>query len=467
MSTQSLTITNPWTGEPAFELPLDDPAAVDAKVRAARAAADRWASTTLDTRLALVERFIEVAGRERDTLALEISRQMGKPVAEARGEVGTMIGRARMMMALAPDALADRGGAQGDGIRRTLLKEPLGVVLDIAAWNYPLLIAVNVVVPAVLAGDAVLLKHASQTARVGLWFERAFAAAEAPAGLVTAVTVRGRDARGLVQHPLVDGVFFTGSTAAGRTVYQHVAQREQGFIDAGLELGGKDPAYVRADMPLDIAVPNLVEGAFYNAGQSCCAVERIYVHRSLYADFVDAYVEQARRWTIGDPTADGTLIGALATPETLETLDAQVSDAVAKGARLLLGGERPAGPGWRYPATVVADATHAMSLMTEESFGPVIGIAAVEDDAEALRLMNDTVYGLTASIWTADHHVGGALARRVRAGTVFVNRCDYVDPSLPWTGFGDSGKGVTLSALGFDQLTRARGLHVRPLSLMR
>ncbi|MEZ4265616.1 MAG: aldehyde dehydrogenase family protein [Myxococcota bacterium] len=462
-----LTITNPWSGAVAYELRLDDPATVDAKVRAARTAADAWAHTSLAERSALVERFIEVAARERETLAASISRQMGKPVAEARGEVGTMITRARMMLALAPDALAEHSSAQGDGIRRTLLKAPLGVVLDIAAWNYPLLIAVNIVVPALLAGDSVLIKHASQTAQVGLWFEAAFRTAGAPDGLVTAVTVRGRDAQGLVQHPLLDGVFFTGSTAAGRTVYRQVAEREAGFIDAGLELGGKDPAYVRADMPLDIAVPNLVEGAFYNGGQSCCAVERIYVHRSIYADFVDAYVEEARRWTIGDPSVDGTLLGALATPETLETLDAQVADATKKGARLLLGGERPSGPGWRYPATVLADADHSMALMTEESFGPIIGITPVADDAEAVRLMNDTIYGLTASIWTADHHVGGDLARGVRAGTVFVNRCDYVDPSLPWTGFGDSGKGVTLSPLGFDHLTRARGLHVRPLSLMR
>ncbi|MEC9071846.1 MAG: aldehyde dehydrogenase family protein, partial [Myxococcota bacterium] len=314
---------------------------------------------------------------------------------------------------------------------------------------------------------AVVLKHASQTAGVGQWFEEAFKRAGAPEGLVTAVTVRGRDARGLVQHPGIDGVFFTGSVDGGRQVYRDVANRDDGFIDAGLELGGKDPAYVRADMPLDLVVPNLVEGAFYNAGQSCCAIERIYVHRSIYGDLLDAFVEEARRWTLGDPMEEGTMIGALATPGTMDTLERQVRDAVARGGRLLLGGERPAGSAWAWPATVVGDATHEMELMTEESFGPVIGLMPVDDDAEGIRHMNQAHYGLTASIWTADHQRGAELARSVESGTVFVNRCDFVDPALPWTGVKDTGKGVTLSSLGFLHLTRAQGLHVRPLDLLR
>jgi len=302
----ALSITNPWTGATALTLPLDDAAAIDVKVAAARSAARSWGQTSLAERIALVDRFIAVASAERQEIALSITRQMGKPVSEALGEVGTMIARARMMKDLAPDALADRHIALGDGIHRRITRDPLGVVVDIAAWNYPLLIAVNVLVPGVLAGNAVVLKHASQTAGVGRWFEEAFARAGAPAGLITAVTVRGRDASTLVQHPGVDGLFFTGSVPAGRQVYANVGNRPEGFIDAGFELGGKDPAYVRADMPLDIVVPNLVEGALYNAGQSCCAVERIYVHRCLYADFVDAYVEQARGWVIADPELPDT-----------------------------------------------------------------------------------------------------------------------------------------------------------------
>ena len=312
-----------------------------------------------------------------------------------------------------------------------------------------------------------VLKHASQTAGVGRWFEEAFTRAGAPPGLVTAVTVRGRDASTLVQHRGVDGLFFTGSVPAGRQVYSDVGARGHGFIDAGFELGGKDPAYVRADMPLDVVVPNLVEGAFYNAGQSCCAVERIYVARALYPDFVDAYLEQARSWVVEDPERPATRLGPLATSETLEELDKQVADAVERGARLLCGGRRLEGRAWAYPATVIADADHSMRLMREESFGPIIGIMPVDDDAQAVSLMNDTVFGLTASVWTADHEAGAALVRRVKAGTVFVNRCDYVDPSLPWTGFGDTGKGISLSSLAYDHLTRARGVHVRPLAMLR
>ena len=234
------------------------------------------------------------------------------------------------MLSLASEALADEVIERGDGIRRTIVREPLGVVLDIAAWNYPLIIAANVVVPAVLAGNAVLLKHASQTPGVGAWFETAFKEAGAPTGLVTWVNLRGRDMAPLLRHPVLGGVYFTGSVPAGRQVNQVVASRELGFLSTGLELGGKDPAYVRADMPLDVVVPNLVDGAFYNGGQSCCAVERIYVDRSIYTDFVDAYVADSRRWVVGDPSLESTLLGPMATPETLDVMDAQVA-AIAVG----------------------------------------------------------------------------------------------------------------------------------------
>ncbi len=464
---ETLQVVHPWTGEVALEVPIDGPEVVEAKVKRARQAWKAWRTTTLEERTALVQRFLDVVAAEREELARSVSLQMGKPVAEARGEVGRLVERARMMLAIAPEALRDEHVPIGDGLRRVIVREPLGVVLDIAAWNYPLIIAGNVVVPALLAGNTVLLKHASQTPGVGLWFEEAFRKAGAPEGVVTAVTVRGRDAAALIQHPDVAAVFFTGSVEGGRDVYRKVAQRPEGFIDAGLELGGKDPAWVRADMPLEIAVPNLVEGAFYNAGQSCCGVERIYVDRAIYDDFVRAFVEEARRWQVGDPLAPDTMMGPVASPGTLDTLEAQIRDAVARGGRLLLGGERLPGPGWRFPATVVAEANHEMALMRDESFGPVIGLMPVDGDEQAIALMNDTVYGLTASIWTADLARGEALARRVVAGTVFVNRCDYVDPALPWTGFGDSGKGVTLSRLGFDHLTHPRGLHLRDVRMMR
>lgn len=463
----TLYVTNPWTEECALSLPIDDPAAIARKVEVAKQAQRGWATTTLQERVELIEAFLVIAEADKEVVARSISMQMGKPVAEALGEMGTMIGRARTMLSLAPAALADTTVPSDDGIERTIVRDPLGVVVDVAAWNYPLLIANNIITPGLLSGNVVLLKHASQTPGVGVWFEEAFRRAGAPVGLVTAVTVPGRKAKALLQHPDVRGVFFTGSVPAGRTVYGTVAERESGFIDVGLELGGKDPAYIRADMDLSVVVPNMVEGAFYNAGQSCCGVERIYVDQTLYEAFVEAFLHQTQPWQVGDPSLEGTLLGAVASAETLDVLDRQVADALAKGAKLLTGGARLPGPGWKYPATVLVDCDHSMEVMREESFGPIIGIMPVSGDDEAIRLMNDTAFGLTASVWTADVATGKRLARAVSAGTVFVNRCDYVDPALPWTGFGDSGKGISLSSLGFAHLTRARGLHVRPLEMLR
>jgi acyl-CoA reductase-like NAD-dependent aldehyde dehydrogenase len=460
-------ILSPWTEKVVAELPVDEPAEVDAKLGRARTAQREWAEVPLADRVRLVERFVAATLADAGRVAREVTRQMGKPLGESRGEVRRLCERARMMCAIAWKALADEPVPIGDGITRWIVREPLGVLVDIAAWNYPLLIAGNLVVPGILAGNAVVLKHASQTALSGRWFEEAFRAVGAPEGLVTAVTLPGAETERLVQHPEVDAVFFTGSVPVGRQVYRAVGSRTQGFIDAGLELGGKDPAYVRADAPLEVVVPHLVEGAFYNAGQSCCAVERIYVARERYSQFVEAYVAEAKKWQVGDPEAEGTLMGPLATRETLGVLDAQVAEAVGRGARRVFGGSREGLQGWSYPATVVIDATHEMTLMTEESFGPVIGIAAVEGDEQAVAMMNDSPYGLTASIWTEDLGIGTRLAHRVSAGTVFVNRCDYVDPALPWTGLRDSGKGITLSHLGFDHLTRPRGLHLRPMAMAR
>ena len=463
----TLSVTSPWNEQIVSTYELDTPSSIDGKVGKAWQAQRAWRQVPLSERLNLIASFLEVAETDKVRIAAQISAEMGKPISEAIGEMNTVFSRAQTMMKLAPEGLSDIAVPADDGIERTIVRDPLGVVVDVAAWNYPLLIAANVVIPGVLAGNAIVIKHASQSPSVGGWFEDAFRRAGAPDGLVTAVTIPGRQAHSLLEHPKVSAVFFTGSVDGGRQVYRTVANRESGFLDVGLELGGKDPAYVREDMDLDIVVPNLVEGAFYNAGQSCCAVERIYVHRALYHDFVERYVEEARGWTVGDPSVDGTLLGPVASKETLDVLDAQVADAVSKGARLLVGGKRFQGPGWKYPATVLADCDHSMDVMREESFGPIIGIMAVDGDDHGIECMNDTSFGLTASVWSADTESAARLARQVSAGTVFVNRCDYVDPSLPWTGFRDSGKGISLSTLAYHHLTRARGLHVRPLRLMR
>jgi acyl-CoA reductase-like NAD-dependent aldehyde dehydrogenase len=307
----------------------------------------------------------------------------------------------------------------------------------------------------------VLIKHAVRTALCGEAFARCFSAAGAPEGLVTAVDATHATTARILARPEVSFVSFTGSVRGGHEVYAEAARR---FIDAGLELGGKDPAYVAADADFDHAVANLVDGAFYNAGQSCCGIERIYVHSQLYDRFVEAAVAEVKKLRMGDPLDAQTTLGPLAQPGAPEKLAAQVEEARAKGGRVLCGGAptRHEGKGRFFDPCVVADATHAMhGLMVEESFGPVVGIARVKDDDEAVRLMNDSPYGLTAAIWTRDQERAFRIGAQVETGTFFMNRCDYLDPSLPWTGVKDTGKGMSLSRYGFLSLTRRKSFHLR------
>jgi len=352
--------------------------------------------------------------------------------------------------ALAPDVLPER-----PGVHRRIEHVPLGVVLDLAAWNYPLLIAVNVVVPALLAGNAVLLKHSARTPLCGRHFAQAFAGMEPP-GLCADLVLTHEQTAELIRSPAVDHVAFTGSVEGGSRVYREVSRR---FIDAGLELGGADPAYVAADADLAFAVPNVVDGACYNAGQSCCAIERVYVHASRYREFLEQAREVMARYVLGDPMDDGTTMGPMATPSAVELLRGRVEDAVARGGRLVLGGV-PSEDGRFFPPTLLADCPQDCAAMQEESFGPLLPSRPVADDDEALALMNDSRYGLTASVWTADRARAERFARELEAGTVYQNRCDHLDPALPWTGVKESGKGSTLSRYGFWHLTRRKSIRM-------
>jgi acyl-CoA reductase-like NAD-dependent aldehyde dehydrogenase len=383
-------------------------------------------------------------------------------MAQSRGEARTTLHRARAMMALAPEALRDDPLPPLPGLTRFVQHEPVGVVLDISAWNYPLLISVNVVVPAVLAGNSVILKHANRTALCGEAFARAFAAAGAPESLVTAVDATHQTCARIIARPEVGYVSFTGSVRGGHEVYREAAKR---FIDVGLELGGKDPAYVAPDADLDHAIANIVDGAYYNAGQSCCGIERIYVHASIYDRFVEGALAEVRKYKLGDPLDAATTMGPMAQPGAPEKLEAQVEEARGKGARVLCGGKPvrdAAGKGRFFDPSLVIDASHAMhGLMVEESFGPVVGVQKVEDDDEAVRLMNDSPYGLTAAIWTRDQERAFRIGAQIETGTFFMNRCDYLDPMLPWTGVKDTGKGMSLSKYGFLPLTRRKSFHLR------
>jgi acyl-CoA reductase-like NAD-dependent aldehyde dehydrogenase len=421
-------------------------------------AQQQWREVPLQVRMDACRQFIDAFRSMKETVALDLTRQMGKPIRQARQEVDTMLDRADTMVRLAPSSLQDEMLPAKEGFRRFIRNEPLGIVLNIPAWNYPLLIAVNVVVPALLAGNAVLIKHARLTPLCGDAFVDAFRKTSLPPDLVASIHVGHSTIRKLIDARAVDFIAFTGSVEGGREVYQAASSQ---LLDMGLELGGKDPAFVAEDANFAFAVENLVDGAFYNAGQSCCAVERIYVMRSLFSKFVDSYVAEVEKYKLGNPEDAATTVGPLAQLKAVAFVESQVTQAQSRGARVLTGGRRPPGRGYYFQPTVLTNVDHAMSVMMEESFGPVIGIMAVDTEEEAIRLMNDSPYGLTASIWTEDISRGEALAHRTSAGTVYVNRCDYLDPELPWVGIKNSGHGCTLSHLGFRHLTRPKSFHLR------
>jgi acyl-CoA reductase-like NAD-dependent aldehyde dehydrogenase len=455
-------IDNPYTGDTVAERPLLTAAEIEGLVTRAFRAHKAWATTPIAERVALCERFCQEFEKDGERIAREVTLQMGKPLAQARGEAKTTLHRARTMMSLAPDALRDEALPPVPGFHRFIRHEPVGVVLDISAWNYPLLITVNVVVPAVLAGNAVILKHANRTALCGDAFARVFQRAGAPENLVTAIDATHEVCARIIARPEVGYVSFTGSVRGGHEVYREGAKR---FIDVGLELGGKDPAYVAPDADLDHAVANLVDGAFYNAGQSCCGIERIYVHASLYDKFVEGALAEVRKYKLGDPLEGSTTMGPMAQADAPRKLTAQIEEARAKGGRVLCGGKPvhdASGRGRFFDPCLVIDANHSMQgLMVEESFGPIVGVQKVADDDEAVRLMNDSPYGLTAAIWTRDQERAFRVGSRIETGTFFMNRCDYLDPLLPWTGVKDTGKGMSLSRYGFLPLTRRKSFHLR------
>jgi acyl-CoA reductase-like NAD-dependent aldehyde dehydrogenase len=461
---ERLRVVSPVDGRVYAERDRATAAEVDDALAFARRAQPGWAARPLADRAALCGRFVDAFVAQRDEIAAEICWQMGRPVAHSPGEVGGLEERARTMISIAADALADVEPEARPGFTRFIRREPLGVVLVSAPWNYPCLTAVNAIVPALLAGNAVILRHSAQTPLCAERFSQAFDAAGLPAGVFTHLHTGHEEAARLIAGTGTDGVdfvAFTGSVDAGRAVSRAARER---FIGLGLELGGKDPAYVRADADLDPAVDGLVDGAFFNAGQSCCGIERIYVHEDRFDDFVEAAVEKTRAYRLGNPLEESTSLGPMVRASAAGFVRAQIDEAVAAGARALVDPKGFAAdePGTPYLAPqVLVDVDHSMRVMSEESFGPVVGIMSVRDDREAVALMNDSPYGLTASVWTRDEQAALALGAQVETGTFFMNRCDYLDPALAWTGVKDSGRGCTLSRIGFEVLTRPKSFHLR------
>ena len=450
----SIRLSSPYDGQPIADVTGDGADDIERKLSAARAATMAWRDVPLMERIARVEALLSGIAADEEDAAREISLQMGKPLPQARGEVGTFLARARQSIADAPSALAAEVIEDSPRFHRAIVHEPKGVVLIIAAWNYPLLIVGNTLIPALLAGNAVLLKHAAMTTLTGTRLARWFAGPGIP-DLVQQVVAGHEEIAGIIHDPRVDHVAFTGSVRGGHEVSRVAAER---FIDVGLELGGKDAAYVAADADLARAVENLVDGACYNAGQSCCGIERVYVHALRYDAFVEQAIPLMNAYRTGDPLANGTTLGPMAQASALDQLDAQVKDAVSQGAGVLTGGRRE-GP--FYLPTLITGAPQSSALVQEENFGPLLPVMKVGSDEEAVRLMNDSRYGLTASVWTTGADRAAAMARKLNAGVVFQNRCDYIDPALPWSGWGDSGRGSSLSRHGFHALTRRKGLHLR------
>ena len=456
-----LKVVSPVDGSVYVTRPYSTVKAVDATLAKAVAAQKKWAMVPVAERIGYIQSFIKAFEGLSKQIGEELSWQMGRPVIYGPNEVRGTIERATGMLELAESSLADIRIAPKEGFERYIRRDPLGVVFVVPAWNYPYLIAVNSVVPGLLAGNAIVLKHSAQTPLVAERFADAFKAAGLPEDLFQYLVLTHQDTEKVIRDNRVDFVAFTGSVGGGHAIQKVAAER---FIGVGLELGGKDPAYVRQDANLGFAVENLVDGAFYNSGQSCCGIERIYVHEDLYDSFVEGFVELTKKYKLGNPLETETNLGPVAKINVVETVRAHVADAIDKGAKALIDpGLFPnTALGATYLAPqVVVDVDHGMDIMVQETFGPVVGIAKVKNDAEAISLMNDSPYGLTASVWTEDQEAAVAIADQIATGTCFMNRCDYLDPFLGWTGVKDTGRGCTLSKVGYEHLTRPKSYHLR------
>ncbi len=452
-----LKISNPANGRTIAELPDDDAAAIAAKYRAASAAQPAWAAMPLAQRLAAIRRFREGIVRDLEKLAAILTSEVGKPTKQARNELNGLLGRIDFFLAETEATLKPRDVFDESGMRERISHEPLGVIANISAWNYPYFVGANVFVPALATGNAVLYKPSEFATLTGLEIGNLLHASGVPRDAFQVIVGAGSAGAALLAQPL-DGVFFTGSYATGAKIAQTIGPR---MIKLQLELGGKDPVYVCDDVDVAAAAAGTADGAMYNTGQSCCSVERIYVHEKVHDAFVATFVKEVKGFRIGDPTSEDTYIGPLTRAPQLDVLADQVSDAKAKGAKLLLGGARIDRPGNWFEPTVFVNVNHSMKLMRDESFGPVIGIQKVASDEEAVRLMNDTEYGLTAAVYTKDRARAEKLLAQLNAGSVYWNCCDRVSPRLPWSGVGHSGIGLTLSTYGIETFTRPKAWHLR------
>jgi len=455
---------SPVDGSIYAERAYADAATTAAALAAARRAQRDWRQVALEQRVGLLRAMVTALLAEGETVREQLCWQLGRPLHHCGGELNGFAERAGYMLDVAGEALQTLRVQAAPGIDNFIQREPLGVVLVLAPWNYPYLTAVNSIVPALAAGNAVLLKHSMQTPLCAEQFSAAGARAGLPAGLLQHLHLDHAGVGRLIADEGIGHVVFTGSVAGGRAVQRAAAGR---FIHVGLELGGKDPAYVRRDADLEFAAEHIADGAFFNAGQSCCAVERIYVDRAVHDDFVEALRARLGHYRLGHPLQTDTTLGPVINPAAAQRIRAQLAEAERRGARRLVGpGSAPAqATADNYlPAEVLTGVDHGMQLMREETFGPCVGVMAVADEEEAVTLMNDSRYGLSASVWTGDVEAAQRIGGRVDTGTCFMNRCDYLDPALAWCGVKDTGVGCSLSILGYHGLTRPKSFHLRSVT---
>ncbi len=453
-----MNIINPATEELITTIQEDNQASLALKFERLQTSAKQWSAVPIQTRAEILEKFVSLLKENMEELAAILTSEMGKPLQQSRNEINGAGGKATWLAQHATQYLSEEIMSVSDQMTEKIVHEPLGIICNISAWNYPYNVGVNIFVPALLAGNAVMYKPSEYATLTGLQIGKYLVEAGVSADVFQVAIGEGEVGRALLDMPF-DGYYFTGSYQTGQKIYEHVSKK---MVPCILELGGKDPVYV-ADDVVDVAgaAAGIADGAFYNNGQSCCSVERIYVQSAIYDAFVEAFVAEVRSWKMGSPTEDGVYITVLSRRAQLAILESQVADALAKGAQVLVGGKRVDRKGNYFEPTVLVNVTNEMAVMREESFGPIIGIMRVENDAEAVALMNDTSYGLTAGVYSAGQQRAEAILAQINAGSGYWNCCDRVSAALPWSGRGHSGFGSTLSQVGLRNFTKPKAYHLR------
>jgi len=419
-----------------------------------------WKHVAIAERARICNNMLDEFVKHKSQIAEEITRQMGRPNRYTLGEVNGFVDRARYMISIAEKKLATITIPGKENSKRYIQREPLGVVFTITPWNYPYLTAVNTIIPAIMAGNTVIMKPSAQTPLTAERISQAFLAAGLPEGVFQYLFLTHQHTDQVIAQSAIDHVAFTGSVAGGYSMQKYAKKR---FISVGLELGGKDPAYVRSDAELQHVIVNLADGVYFNSGQSCCGVERIYVHQSIYDEFVEGFIAQVKQYSLGDPLDSETTLGPMVNKKNADYIRSQITEAVQQGAEKQISNkqfEMDAGYTAYLAPQVLLNVNHSMRIMKEESFGPVVGIMKVSSDEEAIELMNDSEFGLSASIWTQDENAASTIGQKLETGTVFMNRCDYLDPALAWVGVKNSGQGCTLSEVGYEQLTRPKSFNL-------